>query len=496
MNIYYAIALIFSGTISITVALTAWQRRNAPGAVGLALFMLGCAVWALTYAIRWLAVVQSSQIFWLDTTYLGVVAVPFGTVVFTLGFTHRFHLLTRRNLFLLAIEPVLTLILLWTDNLHGLFFGGLHTTGTILNGGPWFWIHIAYSYFIYLLMIVLIAREYGQVSHLYRRQAGTILVGMLLPWIGNVVSLAGLSPFRDLDITPFIFILTGVFFNFGLFRYGLLDILPVAYDRLIESLPDGVIVLDVRKRIVEINPAARRITGVGLKEIGQSAEMRLAHWPALKAAYQTTTEFQQELRISENPPCDIEVRVSPLFDRRQNPSGLLIVLRDITERKQMEEKLKQLSIKDVLTGLYNRAYFESEIARLERGRQYPISLILVDVDKLKTVNDRDGHSAGDVVLKRTAQVLNAAFRAEDIITRIGGDEFVVILPNTSTMAAAAAGERLQRVLKDHNATHAELPLSFSVGISTAEISTLLTEAFKAADEEMYREKRIHQGSYR
>jgi diguanylate cyclase (GGDEF)-like protein/PAS domain S-box-containing protein len=456
--------------------------------------MLGNAVWAFTYAIRWCVTDPPAQYFWLDATYIGVVAGPFCLIVFALQFTHRQHLLTRRNLFLLALEPVLILALLWTDSFHGLFYAGVRSTVKIYTGGPWFWINVIYSYAIYFLAVGFFMREYARASNLYRRQIGAIMIGMLLPWVGNFITFAGYSPFRDLDMTPFIFILSGLVFDYGLFRYHLMDIVPVAHDKLIESLPDGVLVLDAHKRIVNINPAAVGMTGISVQAIGKSAESALAHWLNMKDVYSTTTETHTEIRISRVPLCDIEVRVMPLFDERQTPSGWLILLRDITERIHMEEKLKQLSIRDTLTGLYNRTYFESELTRLELERHAPVSLFVLDVDDMKTVNDHQGHAAGDAILKRVAQVLNTAFRAEDVITRIGGDEFVVILPNTNNVAAEAILKRLRQVLQKHNAAQTDIPLNISIGFSTADVNVPLTEAFKNADADMYREKRIHRGS--
>lgn len=489
MNFYYASALFFSTFLSITVALTAWRRRLAPGATGLALFALSNAIWAFTYAIRWRAAGPAAQHFWLNATYLGVLAGPFSIIVFTLQFTRRAHLLTRRNLILLAIEPILTLLLLFTDDMHGLFFGGFISSGRIFNGGPWFWINVVYSYSAYLLMLGLIAWEYLRTSHLYRLQIGSVLIGMLLPWVANIFTFAGLVPLTDLDITPFIFIASGLLFDFGLFRYRLLDIVPVAHDRLIKNLPDGVIVLDNRERIVEMNPAARGMTGLSLKDISKPAESALAHWPKLKDAYRADSEMLLEMEVSQNPSCVMEVRTMPLFDQAKTRNGSLILLRDITERKEFEEKLKQMSIHDALTGLYNRAYFEAELTRLEHGRRFPISLLMADVDHLKTINDQQGHAAGDAVLKRAAQVFTAAFRAEDVITRIGGDEFMVILPNTTAEAAESALLRVQQVLREHNATQPGPPFSISFGLSTAETSMSLTDAFKQADGNMYRDKR-------
>jgi diguanylate cyclase (GGDEF)-like protein len=142
-----------------------------------------------------------------------------------------------------------------------------------------------------------------------------------------------------------------------------------------------------------------------------------------------------------------------------------------------------------LTGLYNRAFFMGEMERLERGRVFPISIVVVDVDKLKTTNDKYGHAAGDALLKRVAQALTVAFRAEDVIARIGGDEFAVLLPGIGAVEMQIVLQRVLQVIRENNATQPETPLHLSIGMSTAEEPTSLSLMLKEADENMYREKR-------
>jgi len=163
------------------------------------------------------------------------------------------------------------------------------------------------------------------------------------------------------------------------------------------------------------------------------------------------------------------------------------------ERKQAEEKLKYLSIHDALTGLYNRAYFEDEMIRLEGGRQFPVSLIMVDLNGLKSVNDQLGHPAGDDLLRRTAQVLRSAFRTEDGVARIGGDEFAVVLPRVEAQAAALAVQRIREAVRKHNEEHPELQISLSIGAATVDKGVPLMEAFREADRQMYLDK-VHRSA--
>jgi diguanylate cyclase (GGDEF)-like protein/PAS domain S-box-containing protein len=163
--------------------------------------------------------------------------------------------------------------------------------------------------------------------------------------------------------------------------------------------------------------------------------------------------------------------------------------REIAERKQMETKLKELSIHDALTGLYNRGFFAEEMARLGRGRQFPVSIVMADLNGMKKTNDVDGHAAGDLLLQRTAQVLNVAFRADDIVARFGGDEFAILLPYTDSASAQQLLCRVRGALDKYNTAHGGMPLSIAFGVSTAEQGGTLTNTLKEADTRMYEEKR-------
>jgi diguanylate cyclase (GGDEF)-like protein len=162
----------------------------------------------------------------------------------------------------------------------------------------------------------------------------------------------------------------------------------------------------------------------------------------------------------------------------------------LARARTLEAELRHQSTHDALTGIYNRAFFEEELARLERGREFPVSIIVADVDDLKAVNDTQGHAVGDELLRRATSVLSSIFRASDVLARIGGDEFAVLLPRTD---AATAGQMLSRVstkLIEHSTQYPDLPVQLSLGASTAEQGKLV-EAFVVADQRMYTDKAIH-----
>ena len=170
------------------------------------------------------------------------------------------------------------------------------------------------------------------------------------------------------------------------------------------------------------------------------------------------------------------------------PQEILSLYQDIHERRLAQQKLYRMSTRDPLTELYNRVYFEQEIERLQDSRQYPISILIADVDGLKAINDSLGHASGDRLIKRAADVLRAAFRNEDVVARIGGDEFGVILANTSADDLPNILQRVDRILHEFNEDLTQIEILLSMGYATAESGDLLDQTLREADLRMYSNK--------
>ena len=209
--------------------------------------------------------------------------------------------------------------------------------------------------------------------------------------------------------------------------------------------------------------------------------------------------FQRILR-GENPPAaefdfmrENGMRMSLIIHcaaiiRHGKAVGLRGVAVDITERKRTERQLKYMSTHDTLTGLYNRGFFEEELRRLEKGRKFPINILMIDIDNLKETNDTLGHAAGDELIRRTATVLKEAFRKEDVVARLGGDEFAAAWTGSSEAKSHAFQKRIERLLSVHNTRHEGLPLMFSIGFAAGGRGATCQDLLKAADRNMYDQK--------
>ncbi|HYN89311.1 MAG TPA: diguanylate cyclase, partial [Ardenticatenaceae bacterium] len=353
-------------------------------------------------------------------------------------------------------------------------------------------------------------------TSLYRAQVGTVLLGVIVPWAVNAMSLVGLNPFPNLDPTPFAFTLTGLFLAYSLLRYRLLDIVPVARGTLIEHMSDGVLVLDARGRLVDINPAAEpMIARDGRSPIGQPVESLLSAWPDLLARSREGREGHSEIVLDEEGRYHLDVRIVPLHDRRGRLTGQLLVLRDVTETRQghlelqraheqlqaqlaeieaLQARLREQAIRDPLTGLFNRRYLEEtlerELAKAARGTQ-PVSLAMMDIDFFKQLNDRFGHQAGDRVLQALAALLLADTRRGDVVSRYGGEEFVVVLPGASAAEARQRAEAWRAAFEALVVPHEShgLQATVSVGVATFPLhGTGAPQLLHAADTALYKAK--------
>lgn len=265
---------------------------------------------------------------------------------------------------------------------------------------------------------------------------------------------------------------------------------------LFERLADAVFIVEFDGTILEANPAAVKQTGYAMEElVGQNIMGDLAaDEPAVTYATAIdalksgeTVFFEEEKRRKDGTRYWTGCAVSPI--EIAGRSLVLSVNRDITDRRHAEEKLRYLSTHDALTGAHNRAYFDEELARLARGRRFPVTVLMADVNGLKRVNDSHGHAAGDALLRRAHEVLRAGVRGEDVVARIGGDEFGVVLPETDAGAASRVVARIREGLATLNAQHPDDPLSMAFGTATAQPHEPLDAALRLADARMYEDKR-------
>jgi diguanylate cyclase (GGDEF)-like protein len=375
------------------------------------------------------------------------------------------------------------------------------------------WVVTLYALGVALIAAALLTGFALRAKSPYKRQSLAVLIAVAVPWVAEIIYVtnSGILPGVDPAVT---IVLSGALMTVGLVRFRLLDLVPVAREKLIESMEDGLLVLDAEHRILDSNPAAERIIG-GTREGWTGAHVRVALsvWPEMADCLAGLT-CDETATIVSPAGRTISVTVVPLRGTRAALDGSLITLRDATAQaataadlqtmnedlhervlqiETLQEELREQAIRDPLTGLFNRRYLdatlEREIGRAER-EGYPVSIVMIDVDHFKRVNDERGHAAGDQTLRFLGAQLRSGLRTGDIACRYGGDEFLLVLPNTSLRNAYTRAEEWRRAVESSSVYwmewHEATTLSAGVaafpqhGVTPAEVLASVDAAMYAA----------------
>jgi diguanylate cyclase (GGDEF)-like protein/PAS domain S-box-containing protein len=614
-------------------------RRSIPGATTFALLLIAVGLWCVLYGGEILVSDLHSKLIFAAAEYVGIGFIPVLWLMFGLRYTGLDGFLKRWTIVLLLSVPTLTLAVAATNWLHHLLWletsvvdvAGIHAL--VLTHGPYFWIHMVYSYTVMAAGTVVLASFVVRQPPAYRIQTNLIMLASFVPWILNMAYVLGFRSVGSLDLTPFGFAFTGAIFAVAMSRFRLLDLFVGLEARgrslIIETMPDGYVVLDADDHVMDHNPAALELLRARSAEELEARMLEiLAHCPcplpetspaqaspdeevelafdgdeagckrtfdvlasplhaadggtaarlvlvrdvterknveraardserrykalvdnahdliftvdtsgvltSVNPAVEAVTGYsmddliraeaslpggiasmvkvkelpeldpgarRQEIRITSKDGRDIVLEASVhevVVDGRS--AGQQYIARDVTESRQWEEALKFQALHDSITNLPNRFCFRERAAEALGGsatknRMY--ALCALDLDNFKDVNDDLGHDLGDRVLEVAARRLSHALRTGDLLARMGGDEFAMLLQVDDVEDARRAAHRILNSLTGPCQVEGRvLSLSTSIGVALfPQHGTTVDMLLRVADIAMYRAKQAGGARY-
>lgn len=514
------VAYVAAAAVFAWIAVLTWQRRahNPTVALSVVLVMVGLGLSSLADAVAVASTTDRTAAIASLAILPGIAVASGAFACLAFGVARPQWAPPRWLVLLLAIEPVLITVAAVTNPLHRWVYTGAGAdklTGSAQWGyGAAFWWHTAYCYVVLAVGVGLLAWGVWRPLTGFRQQRLTILIATVIACLGNVIYLSrGLG--ERVDPTPFGFAVAGMVIFYALFRQDLITFSPVARALVFDQIGEAVVVVSPAGKVLDLNPAAVDLLR-GMNPDAPTKLIGLAAQPLLGESLDPSGSGGKEI-VVELPAerLEFQVRASLLIDRYNRGLGTVLVARDVTEANNQVRRLSaahaqlvrqvatiellradlaELASRDDLTGLHNRRHLVQEVASMIAATERTggtFAVILVDIDRFKTVNDLHGHQAGDAVLVGLAQLMRECAPSGALVSRWGGEEFFVVLPGADVATGLGFADDLRRRC-ELNAMIVEgrtVACTLSAGVATYPASgRSMDDLFHAVDLSLYEAK--------
>lgn len=434
----YSVIFLISCVIDLAALWLVLSKPRFPGKTWLILEITAVFVWNFCLMFAYSTIDFSNRMIWSKLAYLGANTVSPILLIFFLHYPIAKFKISDRNKFLLFVIPVITITLVMTNELHHRYWPGItllsaETNSYVFSHGIFYWFALSYNYLCGLICLFLMATIIREYKGLYRTQALILLIASIFPFLsGLFYSFApGLIP--GLDYLPLGYTIAAVGLVVSVIFFRMLDVVPIGRNVMIDTMQIGLIVIDDRNRVVDINPAAQTLlrsqnlkVGDLILKAGESVANHLVN---------NIPQAEIEIDTGADTIRYYDLSTTRLKDHTGVEIGKMGILRDITENHTLRRKLQEMANHDPLTGIPNRRLFFDRIdcvlAEARRNKK-KFALLSLDLDHFKEVNDKFGHAVGDQVLFEMAQRLISSLREMDIVARFGGDEFMILVRDIHT----------------------------------------------------------------
>lgn len=499
INIYLSIYLIINSIIMAFIALYSLMLKKITYNKIFTLLCFSTAIYSFGYSMELFCTSIDKILFWNYIEYIGLPLIPAFWLVFSIQYCEKDKMLSYKTYSLIFLIPVITIILRYTNNFHHLFYANvkLYNNGMFnlinIQKGPWYYVNFLYDCLAEVVSGILYWQLFFRSNARIRSQAILMFIASVFPWISVILITLYKTP-SGIDIGPFTISISTVVFLVGFFRYNFLYLRPIARDKVFEWSNDGIIILDNNYIIIDFNAIASKIlTNLKSNSIGDKFDDYIIDYKVIKSSIENSSESQ--IKIENGGSNYYSVKSMKILNSRNSIIGYLIFLHDITAYINTMDKLNYLACIDELTGVYNRRYFaersQNELLRAKRYN-HPLSFIILDIDLFKNINDNYGHLAGDEVLKEIGMICKETTRSMDLVGRFGGEEFMILLPETGVEEAEViAGRLLKKIEKSETVYSGNIiKVTASFGVTgTSLVDNLdLNTLFKYADKALYNAK--------
>ena len=495
----YMTLISASGVLNLYLFIRTFLKRHSYTNV-VRFFLLHTAattVYCFAAAFGLLSTSLSDIKFWTFFQYIGIAFAPPLGLLFVMDYLGM-SITKRRVLGILGI-PSLTLFMVATNDWHMLHYR-VFELSPVLDApfvyqeiGVWYIVHGAFIFSCMLTACLLVASRWKETAAVYRPQLAAVMFGQALPILAAFIYLLGLTP-PGIDPVPMILWLSSLLYLWTIHSSRLFNLMPIAKDMIFNSINDGVLVLDHARRLLDYNEAAKSMFPSFQKSmLGMDFDQIWRKMTGIPfSQHVKKMACGEELQFDDGEDERIyQVRTSKL-KMKDECWGMLLIFTDITALKQLQRKLEQLAYHDELTQIYNRrAFFEKCEADYEEARKagVPFTVMLVDIDHFKMVNDTYGHQIGDEVLVQSVEICRDMLDESALFARYGGEEFVIALKGTDGAEGMLLAERLRSAVERHpvDAGEESVHVTFSMGVAEAKGETL-RQLLNRADQALYAAK--------
>ncbi|MDQ0207365.1 histidine kinase N-terminal 7TM domain-containing diguanylate cyclase [Alkalicoccobacillus murimartini] len=492
-----------SGVINLYLCMYVFLRRHQYTNISyyFMFYTAAISIYCFGSALGLTATTLEQLKFWNIILYIGMpVSAPLG-LLFAMKYLGM-KIKAAWALPLLSIS-VISFLMVATNDFHHLHYR-VFEIDPVLGApfvqqeiGSWYMIHGIFTFVSMFVAFFLMLSRWRETAKVYRAQLLFLMIGQFVPMVTAFIYLLGFTP-PGIDPVPMVLWFTSLLYVWSINSTRMFTVMPIAKDSIFNSINDGVIVLDESHRMIEFNEAYKSMfpsmhksmVGMDFKYVwlGLTGEA----FPLDLDSADITSEIQLK---NDDTPYIYQVRMSPL-QHANNRKGLLLIFTEVTELKRLQLELENRAYYDDLTQIYNRrAFFEKSEHEFSLTKQTasPYSIILMDIDYFKKVNDTFGHDVGDQLLMHVVHVCQTDLKEDVLFARYGGEEFVIGLNNYTGAEAEIVANQLRLRLESKPLIMNDVAISITISSGLAEASEdteeTLHQLLKKADKALYVAKR-------